>query len=103
LNEVLVHEDIRDIYNREFGQAVKEYNQKQKRKDRKIKDYYSKVKNSKNQRTQIEFMVQVGNMDDYKDVTDRFTSRQWQDSKQILENYFENFKKRNPNLIPYNA
>lgn len=103
LNEVLVHEDIRDIYKREFGQAVKEYNQKQKRKDRKIKDYYSKVKNSKNQRTQIEFMVQVGNMDDYKDVTDRFTSRQWQDSKQILENYFENFKKRNPNLIPYNA
>lgn len=103
LNEVLVHDDIRDIYKREFGQAVKEYNQKQKRKDRKIKDFYSKVKNSKNQRTQIEFMVQVGNMDDYKDVTDRFTSRQWQDSKQILENYFENFKKRNPNLIPYNA
>lgn len=103
LNEVLVHEDIRDIYNREFGQAVKEYNQKQKRKDRKIKDYYSKVKNSKNQRTQIEFMVQVGNMDDYKDVTDRITSQQWQDSKRILENYFENFKKRNPNLIPYNA
>ena len=103
LNEVLVHDDIRDIYKREFGQAVKDYNSKQKRKDRKIKDYYSKVKNSKNQRTQIEFMIQVGNMDDYKGVTDRFTSRQWQDSKQILENYFESFKKRNPNLIPYNA
>lgn len=103
LNEVLVHDDIRDIYKREFGQAVKDYNAKQKRKDRKIKDYYSKVKNSKNQRTQIEFMVQVGNMDDYKGVEDRFTSQQWQDSKKILENYFENFKKRNPNLIPYNA
>src|SRR5699024_7310148 len=27
----------------------------------------------------------------------------WQDSKKILENYFENFQKRNPNLIAYNA
>ena len=36
LNEVLVHDDIRDIYKREFGQAVKDYNSKQKRKDRKI-------------------------------------------------------------------
>lgn len=103
LNEVLIHDDIRDVYKREFGQAVKKYNQGQKRKDRRIKDYYSKVKNSKNQRTQIEFMVQVGNMDDYKNVKDRFTSQQWQDSKKILENYFESFKKRNPNLIPYNA
>ena len=51
LNEVLVHRDIREIYSQEFGQAVKDYNAKQKRKDRKIKDYYSKVKHSKNQRT----------------------------------------------------
>ncbi len=31
LNEVLVHRDIREIYNQEFGQAVKDYNAKQKR------------------------------------------------------------------------
>ena len=103
LNEVLVHDDIRDIYKREFGQAVKEYNQKQKRKDRKIKDYYSKIKNSKKTRTQYEFIVQVGNINDYEHDENRETSLTWQTSKKILENYFENFQKRNPNLIPYNA
>ena len=103
LNEVLVHRNIRDIYNQEFGQAVKDYNSKQKRKDRKIKDYYSKVKHSKNQRTQIEFIVQVGNIDDYKNDKNRKTSSLWQNSKKILENYFDGFQKRNPNLIPYNA
>lgn len=103
LNEVLVHRDIREIYNKEFGQAVKDYNAKQKRKDRKIKDYYSKVKHSKNQRTQIEFIVQVGNKDDFKDDKNRITSSLWQNSKKILENYFDGFQKRNPNLIAYNA
>lgn len=103
LNEVLVHRDIREIYNKEFGQAVKDYNSKQKRKDRRIKDYYSKVKHSKNQRTQIEFIVQVGNRDDFKDDKNRKTSSLWQNSKKILENYFDGFQKRNPNLIAYNA
>lgn len=103
LNEVLIHRNIRDIYEAEFGQAVKKYNVKQKRKDRKIKDYYSKVKHSKNQRAQVEFIVQVGNVDDYKNDENRITSSLWQDSKKILENYLENFQKRNPNLVPYNA
>ena len=103
LNEVLIHKNIKDIYEKEFAQAVKDYNAKQKRKDRKIEDYYSKVKHSKNQRTQIEFIVQVGNVDDYKNDKNRITSSLWQDSKKILENYFENFQKRNPNLIAYNA
>ncbi|WP_257796995.1 plasmid recombination protein, partial [Lactobacillus crispatus] len=103
LNEVLLHEDIRDIYNQEFGQAVKDYNAKQKRKDRRIKDYYSKIKSSKKTRTQYEFIVQVGNINDYRHDENRETSQTWQTSKKILENYFDNFQKRNPNLIPYNA
>ena len=103
LNEVLVHEDIRDIYKREFGKAVEEYNSKQKRKDRRIKDYYAKIKNSKKTRTQYEFIVQVGNINDYRYDENRETSQSWQTSKKILENYFENFQKRNPNLIAYNA
>lgn len=102
LNEVLVHKNIKDVYEQEFGQAVKDYNAKQKRKDRKIEDYYSKVKHSKNQRTQYEFLVQVGNKENYTDEN-RITSRQWQTSKEILEKYFEGFQKRNPNLVVYNA
>lgn len=102
LNEVLVHDDIRQVYEEEFGEAVKKYNAKQRRKDRKIDDYYSKVKHAKNMRTQYEFLVQVGNKENYSDK-DRITSRQWQDSKKILEKYFDGFQKRNPNLRVYNA
>lgn len=103
LNEVLVNENIRDVYELEFGQAVKDYNAKQKRKDRKIKDYYSKVKNAKNQRTQYEFIVQVGNKDNFQHYQDRENNDLWQDSKQILKQYFDGFQKRNPNLKVYNA
>ena len=103
LNEVLINKNIRDIYEKEFGQAVEEYNSKQKRKDRRIKDYYAKIKNSKKTRTQYEFIVQVGNKNDYDHDENRETSQTWQTSKKILENYFENFQKRNPNLIAYNA
>lgn len=102
MNEVLVHDDIRDVYKQEFGEAVEKYNAKQKRKDRKIDDYYSKIKHSKKERTQIEFLVQVGNQKDFN-VENRKTSQLWQDGKKILEKYYEDFRKRNPNLRVYNA
>lgn len=102
MNKVLVHDDIRDVYKREFGQAVDEYNKRQKRKDRKIDDYYSKIKHSKRDRTQYEFLVQVGNRENF-DVENRKTSQLWQDGKEILEKYLTGFQKRNPNLVVYNA
>lgn len=101
MNEVLIHENIRDVYEHEFGDAVRDYNQKQKRKDRKIENYYDKVKNSKNMRTQYEFVVQIGN----KEFWDRYShdSSQWQLGKKILEKYYDGFSKRNPRLHVYNA
>jgi len=103
LNEVLVHDDIKEVYQEEFGSAVKKYNAKQKRKDRKIKDYYQKIKHSKNMRTQYEFLVQVGNKNDFEHDKNRTTSRLWQDSKNILEAYLEHFELSYPNLRVYNA
>jgi len=103
LNEVLVHNDIKEVYQEEFGSAVKKYNAKQKRKDRKIKDYYQKIKHSKNMRTQYEFLVQVGNKNDFEHDKTRTTSRLWQDSKNILEAYLEHFELSYPNLRVYNA
>src|SRR5699024_11356334 len=87
LNEDLIHKNIKDIYEKEFGQAVKDYNAKQKRKDRKIEDYYSKVKHSKNQRTQIEFIVQVGNVDDYKNDKNRITSRSEEHTSELQSRF----------------
>lgn len=102
LNEVLIHDDIKRVYQEEFGEAVKKYNDKQKRKDRKIKDYYQKVKHDKTLHTQYEFIVQVGNKGDFEDG-DRTASRQWQAGKKMLEDYYYGFRKRNPNLRVYNA
>lgn len=42
-HKVLLHMgDERETYEKIFGQSIKEYNKKQKRKDRRIGDYYQK-------------------------------------------------------------
>lgn len=102
LNEVLVHRDIKAVYQEQFGAAVEAYNAKQKRKDRRINDYYRKVKSSKNQQTQREFVVQVGSQKDYL-AQDRATSPNWQAAKDILEKFEHDFAQDNPNLVVYNA
>ena len=42
-HNTIIHQDIRDAYDEIFGEAVEEYNSKQKRADRKIKNYYEKI------------------------------------------------------------
>ena len=41
--EVWLDEDLKAAYERLFGEAVKAYNAKQKRDDRKITDYYNQI------------------------------------------------------------
>lgn len=58
-------EDVKRIYHEEFDQALKNYNLKQKRTDRKINDYLKHVSDS---RTDIaaEIIIQVGDMNFWK-------------------------------------
>ena len=42
-NKILVQKDLRELYEREFSEPLKNYNDKQKRNDRKIDDYYQNV------------------------------------------------------------
>lgn len=42
-NIVVKQLDIRELYEKEFGPSLQEYNEKQIRNDRKIKDYYKHV------------------------------------------------------------
>lgn len=101
MNRVLIHDNIRDVYQHEFGNSVAEYNTNQKRKDRKIKDYYEKIKNSNSMRTQYEFIVQVGNKSIWQQY-DRHGDL-WKIGRIMLTKYYETFQKRNPNLRVYNA
>lgn len=100
LNKTLVRKDIKEMYEDIFGEAVAEYNAKQKRQDRVIKNYYSKVLKDKKLETQREFIIQVGDMKDFQG-DDR--EAKWNKTNEILEKYVEHFEERNPNLKIYNA
>lgn len=63
-NITLIHEDIKQAYHKLFDKALEEYNAKQKRKDRKIKNYYDKISRSKQEKLFYEGIVQIGNKDD---------------------------------------
>ena len=92
-NIKLIDKDIRQAYDEYFGEALKEYNAKQKRKDRKIESYYDHIKKSgNNEKVFYENVVQWGSMEDFKDPETR---------KKVKEAYIEfmnGFEKRNPNL-----
>ena len=87
--EVWKDEKPKDAYNRLFGQAVKEYNDKQTRSDRKIDDYYKKIHESKQQHTCYEMIVQVGNKNNPVSL---------EESREILKEYVGTWNDRNPNL-----
>lgn len=96
-NKYLVQENIKDVYAREFDEPLKKYNDKQKRKDRKIDDYYKHIQSSKKTATQQEMILQIGDKDDFDNP------HNWELANEVLEEWFVEFEKRNPNLKVYNA
>ena len=81
---------VRQAYAEIFGKAVEEYNAKQKRSDRRIMDYYDKIKHDKRKHPVYECIVQTG---------DRFdTGHIAKLEKQALQRFAEEWDKRNPNL-----
>ena len=64
-NVEYIKQPIREAYDQLFGEAIAEYNAKQKRKDRKVTDYLNDIKNSGNGEKQFyEIVVQIGKKDD---------------------------------------
>lgn len=62
-------EDVKKVYKDEFTEAVYNYNMKQKREDRKILDYYTKINNDKQTNLACEMLFQFGDYDHWKDKT----------------------------------
>ena len=58
--------DVKDLYLREFEESKLEYNNKQTREDRKIKDYFKKVCESQND-IACEIIIELGDMDFWND------------------------------------
>lgn len=90
---VLFDEKPEEAYERIFGKAIEEYDAKQTRSDRKIKNgknYYEKLKKSKNKVPVYEFIITLGNKDNLPDNPEEV--------RQIYIEALNEFKKRNPNL-----
>ena len=58
--------DVKDLYLKEFEESRLEYNNKQSREDRKIKDYFQKVCESQND-IACEIIIELGDMDFWND------------------------------------
>lgn len=91
--------DIKDVYHELFDDALNTYNAKQKRKDRKIDDYYKHVQKSKNLDLQREFIVAVGNKADWE----RLSFEEKQEVGEALKRYVIDFNERHDNMTIYNA
>lgn len=93
-NIVWKDETTAHAYHRIFDDAVSEYNAKQKRKDRQIKDYRTHILNSKNGEKEFyEDVLQWGKQEDF------IEHPEWRDiAKECLLEYIEGFEDRNPGL-----
>ena len=78
---------IKKAYHDLFDDAVNEYNETQKRAERKINDYYKKIENDVKKHTAYEMIVGVYG-DQPKEI-----------SYAILQDFVGTWNKRNPNLI----
>lgn len=91
--------DIKDVYHELFDDALNAYNAKQKRKDRKIDDYYKHVQKSKNLDLQREFIVAVGNKADWE----KLSFEEKQEVGEALARYVSDFNGQHSNMTIYNA
>ena len=92
------NQDIREVYHELFDEALKRYNQKQTRNDRRIDDYYEKIYSSKQEKPFHEVILQIGNKDDMSAKTE-----EGQLAAEMLDEYMKGFQERNPTLKVFSA
>ena len=98
LNRVYYSDKIEDVYHQLFDEALKRYNEKQTRNDRKIENYYDKIRSSKQEKPFHELIIQIGNKDDMAAESENGTL-----AERILNEYIKGFQERNPNLKVFSA
>lgn len=98
-NVTLIDMDIRNAYETIFGAALRQYDEKQKRADRKINDYYDHILKSKNgEKPFYEDVLQWGRREDFEANPELRKL-----AIEALYEYAVNFQKRNPNLYVIGA
>ena len=92
------NQDIQEVYHELFDKALERYNAKQTRKDRKIEDYYEKIRSGKQEKPFHEIIIQIGNKDDMGAET-----ANGRVAAEILDEYVRGFQERNPTLCVFSA
>lgn len=98
LNIDYCNEPIKKIYHQLFDEALKIYNENQTRADRRIENYYEKIRNSKQEKPFHELILQIGDKENMS-----AESENGQLARQVLDEYYRGFQERNPNLKVFSA
>ena len=98
LNVTYCNENIEDVYHEMFDDALKRYNGRQTRDDRKIDDYYEKIRTGKQEKPFHEVIFQIGSKDDTP-----ANSADGEQAKQMLEEFYHGFVERNKSLRVFSA
>lgn len=59
-NETWIDIPVREAYKQIFQTAVDDYNRRQSRPERKIRDYYNQIRKSAKKHTAYELIIQIG-------------------------------------------
>ena len=92
------NEDIKAVFHELFDDALERYNAKQTRDDRKVSDYYEKIRSGKQEKPFHELILQIGDKDNMGATTENGEL-----AKKVLNEYFQHFQERNPTLRVFSA
>ena len=92
------NENIKKVYHKLFDEALQRYNDKQTRADRRINDYYEKIRNSKQEKPFHELILQIGDKENMGAGSENGNL-----ARQVLDEYYREFQERNPNLYVFSA
>lgn len=98
LNIDYCNESIKKVYHELFDEALERYNAKQTRADRKIENYYEKIRSSKQEKPFHELILQIGDKENMG-----AESENGQLAIQVLDEYYRSFQERNPQLRVFSA
>ena len=98
LNIDYCNENIKKVYHELFDDALKKYNDKQTRADRKIENYYEKIRHSKQEKPFHELILQIGDKENMS-----AESENGQLAREVLDEYYRGFQERNPQLKVFSA
>ena len=93
LNVEYCNENVKDVYHELFDEALARYNEKQTRNDRRIDDYYEKIRSGKQEKPFHEIILQIGDKDNMGAKTEN-----GQLAAKVLDKYMQDFQRRNPTL-----